>query len=78
MEKNVVTVSRNWHNPRITTTVSREGIEIGMGLNDFVTAVKREIGSVAMVFTQAEFDKRFEAAVDRVVAGMKAETAKVM
>lgn len=78
MSKSVVTISRNWNNPKITTTITGEHISIQMSIEDFVTALKAEIGSVTWVMTKAGFEARLDAAVATVLQGMKDETVKVV
>lgn len=67
-----------WNNPQIITTVSNESISLEADLNDFITALKQEIGSIKFVFTQKEFEKRLDDAVETILAKVKEETIKVM
>ena len=76
--KSVVTISRYWKNPKITTSISTEGISIQMNMEDFITALKQEIGSVTWVVTQKTFNERLDIAIEKVLAGMKEETIKVV
>ena len=76
--KSVVTISRKWNNPKILTTISSEGISLQMDMDDFVTALKQEVGKVTWVFTQKEFEKRIDAAVETVLYGIKEESIKVV
>lgn len=76
--KSVVTISRHWNNPKITTTISPEGISLQMEMADFVSALKQEIGKVTWVFTQTEFEKRVDAAVATVLEGVKEESVKAI
>lgn len=76
--KSVVTVSRKWHSPTIQTTVSSEEISLSCDLVDFCEAVVQELGSVAWVFTDRTFRLKFDAAVARVLQGIKDESAKVV
>lgn len=73
-----VTVSRLWHNPTIYTVVSEDGIAITCTLADFVAALKNEMGSVALTFTRAGLSSQMDAAVDRVLSGIKAESVKAL
>jgi hypothetical protein len=73
-----LTIARKWHNPIITHTINKDGISVVIDLEDFVEAVVREVGSVTWTFTDASFKKQLEDAVQRTVAGIKEETAKVM
>jgi hypothetical protein len=76
--KTFITVSRKWNNPKIVTTLSEEGISLVMDMGDFAKALKQEIGKVTWVFTQAEFEKRLDAAIANVLQGVKEESIKVV
>lgn len=69
MEKQLVTVTRKWHEPFIRVDVTEAGIAITMTLEDFVAALACEMGADANAVS---------AAASKVVAGMKQETVKVM
>lgn len=69
MDNHLVAVSRKWHEPFIRVDVTEIGIGITMTLEDFVLALAQE--------AKVAPDTLLPAA-DRVVAGMKKETAKVM
>lgn len=66
MEKQLVVISRHWHEPFIRIDVTEVGIGITMTLDDFVAALETESGQ-----TLGE-------AAKRVIAKTKAETTKVM
>jgi hypothetical protein len=66
MEKQLVVVSRKWHEPFIRVDVTEVGIGVTMTLEDFVQALEAETGA------------SLAAAAERVVDGMKQETSKVM
>jgi hypothetical protein len=76
--KTVVTVSRKWNNPEIKTVVEDAGIALTIELDDFKTALKQEIGSVAWTFSKKTFDTMIDDAFVRIVEGVKEESAKVM
>jgi hypothetical protein len=76
--KSVVTISRKWHRPEITTTIDVEGIVVTIPLFDFCEALQTEIGSVTWVFKDKTFRARFDDAVQQVLSGVKEETAKVV
>lgn len=69
MEKQLVTVSRKWHEPFIRTDITEIGIGVTMTLEDFVIALAAEM--------RVSPDALLSAA-DRVAKGMKQETAKSM
>lgn len=73
-----ITVSRLWNNPTITTRVTDEVIKISMDVIDFKAALLREIGSVTLVFTKGELERRLDSAFAAVIRGMKEETVKVV
>ena len=76
--KDILTISRKWHNPQIRTTVGLDGIAIEIELADFIEALHKEIGTVSWVFQDKTFKLRFDAAVERVLKGIKEETIKVI
>jgi hypothetical protein len=67
MEKQLITVSRKWHEPMIRVDVTEVGVGITMTLEDFVIALEHESGHGLLL-----------AAAGRVIAGMKKETNQVM
>jgi hypothetical protein len=67
MDKQLIVVSRKWHEPMIRVDVTEVGIGVTMTLEDFVLALEQEAGC-----------GRLLAAAERVIAGMKRETGKVM
>ena len=76
--KSIITVSRKWDNPKITTTLSDEEIKLQCKLTDFLNALKTEIGSTTFTVTKSGFNKQFDKAVERVLQGIKEESAKVV
>jgi hypothetical protein len=44
--KSVITISRYWTNPKIQTTITNESISLQVSLDDFISELKTEIGSV--------------------------------
>lgn len=66
MEKQIVTVSRKWHEPFIRVDVTAVGIGITMTLEDFVLALEQETGTSLV------------AGAERVITGMKAESSKIL
>lgn len=63
MEKQLVTISRKWHEPFIRVDVTTVGIGVTMTLEDFLLALEAESGAQGLI-----------AAGARVIAAMKAET----
>jgi hypothetical protein len=64
--------------PQIETTVSNEAISLTCNLEDFIEAVAQELGPVTWVFTDRAFRVKLDAAVERVLQGIKDESAKVV
>lgn len=68
----IVVVHRAWHEPQIRISVDDVGLSVSMTLLDFTKALYAELGA------SPESQKLCDAAVDRVVAGMKDATSRVM
>lgn len=69
LDKTLMVVSREWHNPSIRVSVDEVGIAVSMLLPDFLQALALELS--------ADPDSLF-AAADKVVCGMKQETGRAM
>jgi hypothetical protein len=65
--KSVVTISRYWNSPKITTSVSKESISLSMDMEDFISALKTEIG----------FSPVIEGEPQEILAKLKAEVGSV-
>lgn len=76
--KGVITISRYWTNPKITTILSDESINLSINLDDFISAIKNEIPLVTWTFKQATFEKQFDSAVATVLEKVKEESIKVV
>lgn len=44
-----VVISRHWHNPTISYSISQGGVEINADLDDFLVALSEEIGNPAIL-----------------------------
>ena len=66
MDRHLVVVSRQWHEPFIRVSVTDLDIKVVMGLEDFAQAVSQELG------------RDVAAAVQRVIDGMKRETSRAL
>lgn len=73
-----VTITREWHQPQITTTVTSKEISLSFDLGDYLLALAEEVGNPALLMTQGSLLKRMQEASDRVVAKVKLESAKVV
>jgi hypothetical protein len=72
-----VTISKKWHQPVVYASITRDdGVEMSLPLDDFIEALRQEIGSVTWTVTEAQFKARVKAAVTNVVEGIKAESVK--
>ena len=68
-----VTITRLWHRPEIHTRVSIQGIQLDMRLDDFLKAMNQELGWTALVT-----NGQLLSAAERVIDGVKLESAKVV
>lgn len=76
--KTVVTISRKWNNPQIKTTISKEGIELQISIEDFEVALLEEIGSVTFTLTKGQLKDKVNKAILNVLTGIKEESIKVV
>ena len=76
--KEIVTISRNWNNPNIKVTVTDSDISLSMTMDDFIEAVKKEIGSVRWVVKDDTFEFRLLKAVKTVLEKVKEESIKAV
>ncbi len=63
-----VTVSRLWNNPKIETTLSKDGIFLVMELDDFKEALKLELN----------LNEEINVAFEKIITGIKMESSKVV
>lgn len=70
----VVTISRKWQKPDITTTLNDQEIKLEIALDDFLKALRSELSWRGWILSDAAFDK----AVETVLEGVKEESAKVV
>ena len=79
MDKKVcITVSRYWNNPQIMTVLWKDGISLTMNLDDFVKALKEEVGSITWVFRKSTFEEMMDTAIKSIVEKIKEESVKVV
>jgi len=76
--KQVLTISRYWTNPKIQTIITDESISLQVSLDDFISALKTEIGSVSFVFKKETFNAQLDSAVNKVLEMVKEESVKVI
>lgn len=77
-EKSKLLVGRKWHNPEIYIKVCPEGINIEMELADAIRAACQEFGNPTTVVTVKGLEKRMLKAVEKVIAGMKKESERIV
>ena len=76
--RELVTITRYWHAPQIHLKVTDEKIGLDLPLEDFLKALKQEIGSVKLILRQATWDQQFDEAWRRTVEKVKEESVKIM
>jgi hypothetical protein len=76
--KSCVTITRYWSNPKIQTKITDESISLSISLDDFITAIKKDIESVTWTFKQTTFEKQLDEAVMSVLEKIKEESIKVV
>jgi len=67
MANSYVTITKYWHNPRIQVLVTNEGIGLRMNIEDFKEALRREMKIHSL-----------DAAISRIIEGIKEEASKVV
>ena len=72
----MVSVGRKWNNPEIYHTVNQQGIDLSIKLEDFIEALKTEMGSVTWTVTKAQFSQQVDDAVRQVILDIKMESVK--
>ena len=73
-----LTISKKWHQPQFKYTITDEEMSCEMNFEDFVRALKLEIGSVTWTLKKETFEKQLDEAIQRVISGAKEEAAKVI
>ena len=76
--KNIVTVTRYWHNPQIKTEVSIDKIQLGIDLDDFVVVLANEFKNITMTFTKNQFLEKLNQAKNKVIQKIKEESIKAI
>lgn len=78
MNKHVITVSRQWNNPKINISVDHKEISLSMELEDFEEALLQELGKYPLIVGNKQTKNKIHSAIIRVISGIKEESAKVM
>jgi hypothetical protein len=73
-----VTISRHWHEPKIHTVVSGEGIAMALLLDDYVKALTLELYAEGRWWSREQLEQKVQQAAKRVLDRIKEESAKVV
>ena len=83
--KYAVTISRKWNKPEIKTMVfacneidENLFIRMEVSLDNFMEALREEIGPVTWIFTQEKFNSVLQEASKRVIEEIKKESVKIV
>lgn len=71
-------ISRKWNNPQFKYVITDEDMSCEMNLDDFIRALKQEIGSVTWTFKKDTFEKNLDMAIQKIIRGAKEESVKVV
>ena len=74
----IVTISKYWNSPEITTVMTTDKIALKIDIEDFKKALKEEIGSVKWIFRNSSFRKRVDEAFFNVLEKIKEESIKTI
>jgi hypothetical protein len=73
-----ITITREWHKPQITVSVTNTEISLNISLADYLLALSEELGSPAMVMRKATLLVKMQEASEKVIAKVKLESAKAV
>lgn len=76
MFKQIITITRFWHNPKITTTLSDESISLAIELKDFMEALVQELEFP--VLSKKGFRKKLRGVMPHILEVIKAESKKAV
>lgn len=72
--KQDVVISRHWHNPTITVTILRDGIGVGMSLEDLCKAIVADMPHPALTMTRTGLEKNILSTLESVLNKAKEAT----
>ncbi len=75
--KETVVISRYWHSPEITVQVMRDGIGIGMSLEDLCRAIVAELPHPAFTMTRKSLEDNILSTLEGVLNKAKDATRYV-
>jgi hypothetical protein len=64
--------------PIITAYVQGSDAEISISLEDFISEVKKEIGSITWTFRKETFEKQLDLAVGDVISNIKKSATQIV
>jgi hypothetical protein len=81
--KTIVTISKKYNRPEIIQEIFKEGedengqyVRLSMPFDDFIVALKEEMGSVAMTITKEGLSKKIDSAISNITSAVRAEWTK--
>lgn len=79
MESKVaVTISRHWHEPKIHTVVSGEGIAMAIPLDDYIEALTAELYAQGRWLSLNQLESKMHQAARTVLSKIKEESVKAV
>ena len=75
--KEVVVISRHWHSPEITVQIMRDGIGVGMSLEDLCKAIVADIPHPFLTMTRGGLESNILATLESVLNKAKEATIHV-
>ncbi|HDK42895.1 MAG TPA: hypothetical protein ENG87_05930 [Candidatus Pacearchaeota archaeon] len=76
--KTILTISRQWHNPKIKVSISNKGIYLQINFDDFVKILKSEIKEKMPFIFKKNTDKKIDNIIENILETVKAESAKII
>lgn len=78
MDKEMVVISKQWDNPLIHVRVTNKEISLGISLEDFIEAIKQEVGSVRWIVKDSTFNLKLDTAVKSILEKIKVESVVIV
>jgi len=72
------TISRYWNGPKIYYELTNDKIQLQIGFEDFIYALKAELDSPLWMFKKETLDKQIDEAAHIVLKRVKEESAKIV
>ena len=71
MSKSIVVISRYWNNPNILAYVTDDEVGVRISLDDFITALKAELGSITFKISNTNFNQLIDDSVKLIIERVK-------